>query len=250
MAKRRRRWRYEQGLKPRDPRLWLYGRVPAGFWQSSENRHLYLDWLGKQLGFTQPEDWYHFTGRHLQQRHGWTLRGNFGGSPLAILKDYLPQYDWKEWLFVSAPQRFWQNPANRRRYLDWLGKQLGFRRVEDWYRISCEDFAKWHGAGLLANTGDSPVAALKEYRPQYEWLEWRFSGVPKGFWDDPANHRRYLDWLGKQLGFRRPEDWSQLTRNHLRQWHGSRLLDKFRTPSRIVKEYLAPRASPRKRVKK
>lgn len=35
--KRRLRW-YERESKPTDPRLWLYGPVPSGFWLAADNR--------------------------------------------------------------------------------------------------------------------------------------------------------------------------------------------------------------------
>ena len=37
--------------------------VPAGFWEVAENRHRYLRWLGKELGFRRPEDWYRIQTR-------------------------------------------------------------------------------------------------------------------------------------------------------------------------------------------
>jgi len=311
--KRRSRW-YDRGFTPTDPRLWLYGPVPAGFWKHSENRHCYMDWLGEQLGytqpedwyqisahairtrrgsrlvrecggtligvlrdylpnynwlewrltmvpkgfweervnrhryldwlgpqlgFTQPEDWYQITGNHLTQWYGATLRKHFGGSVIAVVKDYLPQYEWKEWLFVSVPQRFWQDRKNRHCYLDWLGQQLGFRRLEDWYQITYDDFVRWHGSALLSYFDDSRLAILQDYRPKYKWLEWRFTMVSDGFWDSRTNRCRYLDWLGQQLGFTGPDDWYQLSERDLQQHHGSRLLHKFRSsPSAIVKDYL------------
>ena len=96
-------------------------------------------------------------------------------------------------------QGFWDDPANRHRYMHWLGKQLGFRRVEDWYQLSKQRMTEYYGGGLLAHFGDSPSAVLKDYRPDYGWLEWRFAHAPLGFWDEPVNRRRYMDWLGQQV---------------------------------------------------
>jgi putative transposase len=33
----------------------------------------------------------------------------------------------------------------------------------------------------------SPAAIVKDYLPRHPWQEWRFTSVPDGFWDDPAN---------------------------------------------------------------
>lgn len=231
---------YEQ-LKLRDRRLWLYGVVPAGFWKSADNRHLYMDWLGERLRFTQPEDWYQVSSNDFLTRGGSRLLQEFGSSWLiGALKDYRPEYEWLEWRFTSVPTGFWDDPANRRRYLDWLGKQLSFRRIEDWYQLTQHHVEKWYGATLVVKKfGGSPFALVKDYLPHYDWKEWLFARAPQHFWQNPANRRRYLDWLGQQLGFHRPEDWYQLSVRQLQKHHGSRLLKKFRnSPSAIVKDYL------------
>src|SRR5215510_1811399 len=62
---------------------------------------------------------YGVTRRHFRRhRGGGLLARKFHNSPSALLKDVFPHYDWKEWLFVHAPSRFWQQRANRHRYFD------------------------------------------------------------------------------------------------------------------------------------
>jgi hypothetical protein len=63
--------------------------------------------------------------------------------------DLYPKYPWKEWLFKHTPHRFWAVPENQRRYMSWLGKQLGFRRPEDWHRVRQQDFYKHYGQRFL-----------------------------------------------------------------------------------------------------
>ena len=193
MATRRRRPRwYERDYKPTDPRLWLYGPVPSGFWRSAENRHRYMDWLGQRLGVTHREDWYRITRKTFTANRGRGLLDRFGGSPLAVLKNYQPDYEWLEWRFRKVPGRFWQHRANRRRYLKWLGQQLGFRQREDWYQLSKRQLKDRHGWRLLAMFKGSPSAILKDCFPQHRWLEWRFRHVPYRFWQQRANRQRYL----------------------------------------------------------
>ena len=238
MAKRRRQRWYENEGVPKDPRLWLYGPVPTGFWHEREQRRNYVAWLGEQLGFTKLEDWYRVTGHDFHRHRGGGLLGRYNNSPSTLLKEVMPDYAWQEWLFRSAPQRFWHDRANRRRYLDWLGAQLGFQCPEDWYRLSHEALITHAGRGLLLSTRFSLLSLLKEYLPDYDWLEWRFPSVPDGFWRTRVNRHRYLDWLGRQLGFTEPEDWYQLSTPHLMQHAGNRLLQKFNSvPVVILKDY-------------
>ena len=218
---------------------WRFTQVPDGFWQRSSNRRRYMDWLGTQLGFTQPEHWYQLSERALQQRHGSRLLKLFRNSPSAVVKEYLPRQRWLEWRFVHAPNKFWEDPANRRRYVTWLGQQLGFRRPDDWYQLSELHLREWHGARLLKHFGGSPSAIVKAMFPRHRWDDWRFGSAPKGFWEAVENRRRYLAWVGKQLGFRRSTDWYALTGSDLARHGGGRLLNLYGgSVCALVKEYL------------
>jgi hypothetical protein len=138
--------------------------VPAGFWDAPDNRRLYMEWLGHQLDITEVEDWYRLCTAHLKRYRGRRLLLKFRGRPIEILKEYLPHYPWQEWHFLQVPNSFWDRRANRRRYLDWLGAQLGFTNPDDWYQLSSRHLWRRHGRALLARLG-SPAAIVKDYLP-------------------------------------------------------------------------------------
>jgi hypothetical protein len=132
--------------------------------------------------------------------------------------------------------------VNRARYLGWFGRQLGFRRVEDWYTISYDAIARRHGVRLLRKFGDSPIAVVRDSYPEYDWKEWLFPRPPQRFWADRRNRRGYLDWLGEQLGFTNPDDWQRLRAVDINTHRGQGLLKRFRyRVPRIVREYLTTR---------
>jgi hypothetical protein len=55
----------------------------------------------------------------------------------------------------------------------------------------------------------------------------------------PSNNRRYLNWLGQQLGFKRPEDWARLRAADVLRHRGKGLLKQFQFRiAPIVREYL------------
>jgi hypothetical protein len=223
---------------PTDAPVWMLGRVPWGFWTYGPNRRAYMEWLGERLGFKKPEDWYRVTGKDFRRNFGGRLLAMFADSPAAVLKDYLRRYSWKEWLFERAPQNFWDDPLNQRRYMDWLAKRLRLKTSEDWYKVTVEHFTKNHGKGLLAKFRGSPTAAIRAYRPTYDWKEWLFVNAPHGFWEEPANRRRYMDWLSEQLGIRRTEDWYKVTGRAIRQFDGGLLSQLGDSPVALVKDYL------------
>jgi hypothetical protein len=43
--------------------------------------------------------------------------------------------------------------------------------------------------------------------PDHEWLEWNFKLTPKNFWDDIANRKKFIEWLGPKFGIKSLEDW-------------------------------------------
>jgi len=226
----------------RDATPWLSGRVPDGYWSRAANRRRYMDWLGKKCGFQTSEDWHHITKRTFYKNRGGGLLANYyRDSPFAAMREYKPRCEWKPWLFRSVPQGFWQSAGNRRAYMDWLGKELKCKQTSDWYRITKEDFYSHCGGGLLANYyGDSPLAALKEYRPSYPWKAWLLTSAPQRYWKRRAHRREYMEWLGKQLRVRRPEDWYKLTRKDFVRHGGGGLLVMYfaASPLKALQEYL------------
>ena len=113
-----------------------------------------------------------------------------------------------------------------RNFLEKLGSELGYAKLEDYYRISRSVILKNGGNSILKQYG-SPYNVLKVAYPEYEWLEWRFQCVSTGFWDLEENHRRFFDWLGKQLGFHSVNDWNRLTREDVTMWKGNTMLAKY-----------------------
>jgi len=131
---------------------WLCGRVPNGYWLERCHRVAYMRWLGRRLEYDAPEDWYGVRQRHFHDhRGGGLLNSVYSDSPLSALRDLMPEQDWKPWLFHRTPQRFWEDRANRRVYIEWLERKLGIERPDQWYEIIKEDFVRNSGHGLLAN---------------------------------------------------------------------------------------------------
>jgi hypothetical protein len=81
------------------------------------------------------------------------------------------------------------------------------------------------GGGLLvSHYGDSVFLALKTVYPQHTWLEWRFNQVPKGFWTEVPNHRRFFDWAATELKLENLDGWYNVTTSQVRDLGGSGLL--------------------------
>ena len=66
------------------------------------------------------------------------------------------------------PTGFWHQAENRRRYMQWLGKQLGFRQVQDWHRVRRSHFNDHCGGGLLS-LFRSYLDLLRDCWPEIDW---------------------------------------------------------------------------------
>ena len=49
-----------------------------------------------------------------------------------------PEYPWLPWKFNTVPRKFWENSENKRKFMDWLYKELQFTSMEDWYKVTPE----------------------------------------------------------------------------------------------------------------
>jgi len=224
----------EDTYRDYDWKAWLFKATPRHFWKDPKNHRLYMLWLGDQLGIREPSDWYHVTNQDFQNHGGGAFLLYYDSTVSAAVKSYLPDYDWKEWMFDKTPKGFWSQRKNRRRYMLWLGAALGFQTRDDWYAVTTDDFNANYGCQFLKRYGGSPVAALQDVFPRHTWDEWKFARVPAGFWDELKNCRRYLRWLGRQLKVKRLSDWKKVRRRHLLGNFGGGLLALHRSHRELL----------------
>lgn len=221
---------------------WLPGPVPWGFWNDRENRRRYMHWLGRMLGYDHPDDWYQVRCSDFRKNYGNGLLKRFSTSPIGLLRDFLPNRNWKEWLFSQVPLDFWNSQANRLRYMQWLARRLGFQSSDDWYGISVQSFRENAGLGLLSRFTNSPTRAVMGCFPEVDWKEWRFSAVPPGFWVERSNRVRYLQWLETELEIGEPDDWYNVKQADFFSRHGTSVLqDIYRGSPGAAAKDLYPR---------
>ncbi len=160
---------------------------------------------------------------------------SYNSTVSAAVMAYKPSYEWKEWLFSRTPKGFWHIKKYRRRYMRWLADRLGYEHANDWYGVTEKDFKQNFGQELL-RLFDSPMAVVKDYYPRRTWYEWMFARVPIGFWEDPQNRLRYVEWLGKQLRIKRPTDWSNVRHRDIREHYGGSLLTRYGSYTDLLSE--------------
>lgn len=206
---------------------WQFVSCPRSFWKDRKNHRRYMKWLGETLGIEKPDDWYRVTNYDFRKNKGGAFLLHYDSTISDAVKAYLPKHRWNEWMFGKTPKNFWDNCDNRVRYMKWLGRKLGFRKLDDWYKVTREDFEGGFGNQLIKHYNGSPLAAVMDCYPNHKWLEWKFARVPVGFWKKKANRERYFEWLAKELKLKTEADWAGVRRRHLKQNYGGGLLQAY-----------------------
>jgi hypothetical protein len=95
------------------------------------------------------------------------------GSPSQLLLSIYSEHEWHIFRFENQPREYWNKIENRKDFLDWLANDLGFKEMDDWYRLRKENIETTHGGhNLLTHyRGSIPQLLLSVY-PQHKW---RFS---------------------------------------------------------------------------
>jgi hypothetical protein len=204
---------------------WRFKQTSQHFWKNKENHKVYAIWLGKELGYENWEDWYKITTEQISKKYGGGLLSKYyDGSPYAFLKSIFPNYEWLGWKFKTSPYHFW-NLENEKQYAIWLGKELGYQGMEDWYNITRELIISNFGGGyILKKYNGSPSQFVKSIFYEYDWLEWKFMVTPFHFWQDNQNQIKYAIWLGKKLGYEDMDDWYNLRVELFKLNYGSSLI--------------------------
>ena len=152
--------------------------VSNGYWNDVENRKLYIEWLGNELGYETMEDWYGITYA-VCKKNGCrsilaSIISRYYRASHQIVMEVFPDYEWHEWKFVSTGD-FWHKPENQRRYMEWLGNELGYETMEDWYKTLKSDIYNNHGAGLLTGLYGCKVSScIMGIFPEYNWVVSKF----------------------------------------------------------------------------
>src|SRR6056297_2757828 len=182
-------------------------RLPAFFWNDEHNHKRYIEWLGIQLGFEKPVDWYAVTSEDFTDRRGHGFLEYYEHSYVRALQKHFPTYDWKPWLFRQAPKGYWHQLENCAKFVHWFESEKGFASPDGWCGITQDDIYDLHGAGLMDHFECSVQRLVRTIYPDRDWKPWLFVQVTKGFWPERKNRVLYMKWLGQQLGYEAPDDW-------------------------------------------
>lgn len=101
--------------------------------------------------------------------------------------------------------------------------------LDDWYQQASKNLDANIRQQIKREHGGSLYRALSAAYPEVEWLPWKFKhhGVPKNYWKEPANQRKFFDELGKKVGIQTLDDWYDKISKKVVMDHGGSILRHF-----------------------
>eukprot|EP01126_Amoeba_proteus_P018019 TRINITY_DN1895_c0_g2_i4.p1 TRINITY_DN1895_c0_g2~~TRINITY_DN1895_c0_g2_i4.p1 ORF type:complete len:406 (-),score=71.79 TRINITY_DN1895_c0_g2_i4:1126-2343(-) len=206
----------------------LFRNSPQGYWNSSQNRRDFLNWIGIEIGVSSLDDWYTIKQKDIYKKYrlGGMLSHHRGSLVVALLSLF-PEKAWDLFKFPRLPKDFWSSVENQRSYMESLRNSLGMNDLTDWYTEPRVNTQLPRLRPLLARHNYSLVKALSAIYPEQKWHLHRFKVVPRGYWNDLSNQRAFFESLGSELGFSSPENWYQIDLKTVIDWGGGRLMEKY-----------------------
>jgi len=118
---------------------WRFQAVSPGFWNQKIHRENFLCWIAKQLFIERNEQWYSVTKRDLIELGGSGFLQRCGGTVQRVLVKLCPEFSWDTWRFEGVSRGYWALEFNRRRYFEWLQRDLGVQDENQWYSVTARD---------------------------------------------------------------------------------------------------------------
>jgi len=236
-----------------DWKVWLFVDIllPEHFWQLKTNCQHFLRWLSNDFQITEYEQWYGIQTKEIYKRPGGKeFLGQYRNSLPSALSTLMPEYDWKPWRFKHTRtlrntitsmaegtignrdrECFWNLESNRRKYFQWLSRELEIDSPEAWYHVRLCKIRSNGGSGFLefyrSSTLNPLNNALLELYPDYLWKPWLFSNVPSNYWNDENSLKSYLRWLAEQLQIKQMNDWYNVSTDDIDRLKGTSMRRKF-----------------------
>ena len=156
----------------------------------------------------------------------------YNQSLIRILQGVYSDYDWLPWKFVTCSPMYFKKIENRRKFLEWAGKELGIKEIKDWENVTKEVFSRKKRclyAKDIINLGGKRILSvnslpqlLQEIYPEERNFPENFKCVsvknvnkksltsvdwdPNGWWISEKYDGKKLRWTGSTFLDRKGEE--------------------------------------------
>ncbi len=133
----------------------------------------------------------------------------------------------------------------QRSLFDAVATQLGINSLDDWYRITKNNYKKYSTnnssstqqqlSQLVTSLSHTSLSrALQTVYPEHNWKPWKFGQVPKGHWFDFHHHRSFFDGVAVEANISHPIDWYTIKKSLVEKIGGKGVLTSYYNDSLIT----------------
>lgn len=204
-------------------------KVPQGYWQDRENRRSFVDTLAKQHHVEVAADWQRVGLEEVRAAGGAGLLSHYKNNVTRMLHDVYPHLqdaNLAREIRGKAPKGHWGQRANRRAFLEEVGRQLDVSTAEQWATVSSKDLERLGGATLL-RMFDSPLAAAADCFPELDFTGIQPRRTPSATWESRASRKAFMDRVAERFGVKTQADWQRIRAEDIRSQGGAGLLSRF-----------------------
>src|SRR5580704_15557046 len=97
------------------------------------------------------------------------LDRNFDGSLAKAMQTTYPEHEWLPWRFQQrVSPGYWENKEHQKKFFDWLGKEMGYTKMDDYYHVTVQAIKKYGGGPILDKHDHSFSKTLQSVYPQHD----------------------------------------------------------------------------------
>lgn len=215
-------------------REWRFLHAPKNIWHNKITRQRFFRELFDELGYRELSDWYKISREDIDKRGGVGLFRLKNLRLDQLLSEIYPEHEFHPWLFTPIPVGTFKDPVIRRKYMLWLKQNLKFSSWEGFYGMTVEKFKENHGWIFLSYFDYSVVEAVTSTIPEFDWRIHRFQKLPRNYFSQEENCRRYIKGLESDLGVTGLEGWYRVSRQQLYELSGATLSHSSDTLIRVI----------------
>jgi hypothetical protein len=109
------------------------------------------------------------------------------------------------------------NTQRQKQYFDWIGRQFGVEKPEDWYKISSSSVNKHPLAVPILRQYKGFANALQALYPEVKWNFHQHKRLSPRYWSSKQNQKEYFQILEEKFNIQKPEDWSRIPSSTLKK---------------------------------
>lgn len=228
-----------------------FNPVHKEYLEKQENIRECMEYIFKKLHYNNIEDLYNIGQKEIAQfSFGTQAMAKYKGL-IGLIEFAYPEHNWHHWRFKCTKYYFIDKKGNLnfehiRYYMDWLGDELGFKCIDDFYKIKKEHFLEHFGSGLLSCKFNNCLIDIIRYAyPEHEWLEWKFGQTRRCFWSENGKIQKkkilkYMKWLESTHNINSLCEWYDYECKFLKNNYGGTLVSLFNGSLSSLLMYIYP----------